>query len=532
MHDYLYANPIHDGPHSNPSDHNLTTFIEQLNRGFKIPLNQIAHLSDEAAAKRRPRAPTKEVIEKTLTSFLASSRPQDRIMVFFIGHAVELGDDVYLAPIEAELDKAATMIPLKWLYEKLAACKACQKVLVFDGNRYNPTFGQERPGGGEMGPKLDAVLKAPPAGVQVWSACVAKQKSYETDDSPMGVFLDEIFDTIGEVMQKGLLGKIQKAEDPLPVERYVGWVNERMKKELDKRKLEQTSRLAGKEVDVTAAFDKNEPPPPAAVACLAAAPGDVAESKELIESVLTQIGTPPVKVTHEMALRYDALPAFSADTLKKYEGDKPEGDKPDADSPLRKAVKNARATLWAIYPGAEPKDVSGEVEQIRAHVRVKLDVLRDGYRAPAGDNAEKQLKARIENDERAVAKIMRAIDDALEELTSKEVVEAKDSESKRWQANYDFMLARIQMEYAYLYEYQSMIASMRKEFPPRDAELHGGWRLASTANLQGDSKGKKLAATAHKSLDKLADKHAGTPWEVLAKREKLTNLGLEWQATK
>ena len=94
------------------------------------------------------------------------------------------------------------------------------------------------------------------------------------------------------------------------------------------------------------------------------------------------------------------------------------------------------------------------------------------------------------------------------------------------------MLARIQMEYAYLYEYQSMLGSMRKEFPPRDEQLHGGWKLASQSSLQGDSAGKKLATKAKKLLDKIAKDHAGTPWEVLAKREKLTNLGLEWQAAK
>jgi len=531
VHDYLYANPIHDGMHIQNAV-NIDEFIRRLSgtqdkqdgKGFKIPLNQVAHLSDEASPRWKPRAPTKSVIEKTLTHFLASSRAQDRIMVFFIGHSVELGDDVFLAPIEGELDNAATLIPLKWLYEQLAKCKARQKVLVLDVNRYNQTFGQERPGSGEMGPKLDAMLQSPPAGVQVLSSCIAKQKSYETDDSPVGVFLDAWYEAF---TQKQPSGKIQRDDDPLPLERYVPIINEVMKKELGKRKLEQVCRLTGKAVENEATFDKNEPPPPDAFASLAAAPVEVAENKTLIESVLDQVGTPPVKVTHEMALHYDALPPFSADMLKKYEG-----DKPNPESPLRKAVKNARATLWAIYPGAEPKEVSGEVGPIRARVKVKLDVLRDGYRAPAGGNAEKQFKARVEGDERAVAKMISAIRDALEELEAKDVVEAKDNENTRWKANYDFMLARIQMEYAYLYEYQSMLGSMRKEFPPRDAELHGGWKLASQVNLQGDSAGKKLASKARKLLDKIAKDHAGTPWEVLAKREKLTNLGLEWQATR
>src|SRR5262249_45734744 len=159
------------------------------------PFNQIAHLSD-AANKGQARPPIKSVIEKTLTNFLDTSRAQDRIMVFFVGHAVELGDEAYLVPIEGELENAATLIPLKWVYEKLAGCKARQKVLVVDVCHFSPTNGAERPGADKMTAKMDEALKNPPKGVQVWSSCVADQRSFETDDMPMGAFLDAIYDTL------------------------------------------------------------------------------------------------------------------------------------------------------------------------------------------------------------------------------------------------------------------------------------------------------------------------------------------------
>ena len=526
VHDYLYANPVQDGPHGRPADHNFKTLLEALQRGLNVPMNQLVHLSDGADKNwGAPRAPTRPVIEKTLKSFLDSSRAQDRVLVFFVGHSVELGDDVYLAPIEGELDKADTLIPLKWFYEQMSKCKARQKVLVFDVNRFNQTFGQERPGGEEMGAKLDALLKAPPAGVQVWASCSLKQRSYAADDFPMGVFFDQL-QTVLERKSTELPNLIQAPDKPLPLDRLVSRVNEKMKKELDARKLEQVSRLSGTEADAGLAYDKSEPPAPEAVACLAGASDDIAINKMLIESVLDQVGTPPVKVTHEMALRYDALPPFPVESLQKYQG-----DKPNPDSPLRKAVKNARAVLWAIYPGGEePKELSGEVGRLRGRIRVQMNVLREGYRAPAGGggNAENQFKSRVESDERAVALIMSHIDDALEQLEAKEVVEARDGESKRWKANFDFIKARILLEYAYLFEYQSMLGSMRKEFPPRDPALHGGWKLASQPTLQGDSKGKKFAREAQKLLDKIIKDNSGSPYEVLAKREKLTHLGLEW----
>jgi hypothetical protein len=91
------------------------------------------------------------------------------------------------------------------------------------------------------------------------------------------------------------------------------------------------------------------------------------------------------------------------------------------------------------------------------------------------------------------------------------------------------MLARVQSQYAYLYEYQSMLGQMRKEYPPRDPNLHIGWKLAAKDALEGDPAGKKMAASAAKLYDKIAADNAGTPWEVLAKRERLTALGLEWK---
>jgi len=523
VHDYLYANPLQNGMPGLQAT-NLSNLIDDLSLGLHIPHNQIALLSDEAGKKGGARAPTKTVIEQTLTNFLNSSRQQDRILVCFFGHAVEVGDEAYLAPIEGELDQAQTLIPLKWVYEQLAKCKARQKVLVLDGNRYHRTFGQERPGGEEMGPKMDAMLKAPPDGVQVWSSCIAKQRSFATDDYPMGVFLESLH----KAMREGGRGKIQKADEALPLEHYVELVNKFMREELSKRKLEQQSRLTGKEEDSGVVYDPTQPPPPEAKSALAPRPAGVEQNKKMVEAVLDQIGTPPIKVTHELPLRYDALPPFSPEVLRKYED-----DSFDPNSPLRQAVTNARAVLWAIYPGQAPKSLRAEVSAMREKYPVRLNILKDGYRAPAGGKAETQFKNRVENDERHVALLMRAIEDALNDLRDPKVVEARENEkSKRWQANYDFIVARMQLEYAYLFEYQSMLGSIRKEFPPRDPELHGGWKLASQPRLQGDSTGKKAAKEAQKLLNEIIKKNAGTPWEVLAKREKLTNLGLEWQPAK
>ncbi len=261
---YLYANPTHAGMPI-PGARNIPNFLDALNRGLHIPMNEMALLSDGAPKGARP--PMKPVIEKTLTGFLDSSRAQDRIMVFFIGHAVAINGAAYLAPIEGELDNADTLIPLKWVYDRMAKCKARQKVLVMDVNRFNPGRGLERPNGGPMDPKEDAALKAPPEGVQVWTACVAGQQSYELDDAPMGLFLDSLETAMAPTKgEKGLEGRIQRPDDPLPLDSLRDLVNASMKEELIPYKLEQQSRLAGAEPKDGAAFDRAEAPAPSVVA--------------------------------------------------------------------------------------------------------------------------------------------------------------------------------------------------------------------------------------------------------------------------
>jgi hypothetical protein len=520
VHNYLYANPVSYGIFG-PGGHNIgKPFQEQLARfnGFRIPMTEIAHLSD-SAEKSMARPPMRPVIEKTLKDFLDGSRAQDHLMVFFIGHALVLGDDAYLVPIEGELDNAATLIPLKWVYEQLAACKARQKVLVLDVNRFNSTRGLERPDAGPMDPKFEKAVKEPPDGVQVWAACSAGQQSYETDDAPQGSFIEALY----VASQKGIQNKDQKPDDPLPLEYFKEKVDEQMASDLKRYKLQQVSILGGKMPETGAAYDKNEPL--AKTPTLAPMPENKGTEK-LVRAVIDQVGTPGVKPGQgSEGLNYEALPPFDPEVLKKYDEDKGTDD-----SPLRKAVRSTRALLWAAAASGAPANLNAEVNEARGKLKYNLpQVLQDGFRAPAPAQ-ENAFKGRVEENERHVARIMAQLQEALDDL--KAAGETKDAEPKRWQVNYDFMLARLEAQYAFLYEYQSMLGQMRKELPPRDPMLHGGWRLAATTTLQGDSAGKKLFKDSRKILDKLIKDHAGTPWEVLAKREKLTALGLEWKPTK
>jgi hypothetical protein len=147
-----------------------------------------------------------------------------------------------------------------------------------------------------------------------------------------------------------------------------------------------------------------------------------------------------------------------------------------------------------------------------------------------GDNA--RIKEQILKRQREPAVIQADLEDALAEL--QDAGKARDKEkSRRWQANYDYVLARLESRIAYVHEYNYMLAQIRKDaLPPRDPAVHSGWRLASQEKLQSGGEAKKKAADARKMLAKLAQEHRGTPWEILAKRDALTALGLEWQPTR
>jgi hypothetical protein len=506
VNNYLYFNPVQYGLLS-PAGRNVHNLANKLNLGLHIPLDQVFELSDAAPESRRggqaARSPLKSVIEQTVTDFLQTSRAQDRIVLMFIGHAVEVDGETFLVPIDGERDNKANLIPLSWLYEKLAASRARQKVLILDVCRFDPSRGFERPGSGSpdakvegtMTAKMDEALKNPPAGVEVWSACVAEQYSHEYEED--GVFVDALLKGAGQPIE----GVIQRPADSIRVDKLVEIVNKEMGSTLSLYGKKQTSRLAGTEPEDGAAYDPAEPPPPRVEPKPPVAAADAYPVAEL-RKLLKEVDLPPIKVAREeMLLRAESLPPFTARTMAAYK----EGE--GADTPLRKAVKAA----------------------IEALGQLKGKTLREEWSAPADEN---RFKAQVTDYQKAeVARVQRELDEALADLKSAGTPEARAAEPRRWQAHYDYVLARLEAELAYLNEYQGLLGQLKKELPPIDKKVQNGWRVASQKSLS-DSTAKKLAKDAEKTLDKIVKDYPDTPWQILAKRDRMTALGMEWQAAR
>jgi serine/threonine-protein kinase len=520
---YWHAGPVAYGEKSR----SVGAIFRELCDALNVPKDQRVELSDGGTPRV---ATTKPVLKGTVTAFLDTCRTQDRILLLFVGHAAEIGNEAYLVPIDGDLDRPDTLIPLKWLYDGLARCRARQKVLILDVCRYDPAGGLERPGNGPMGPVLDAALQSPPAGVQVWSACSAGQYSYEGPTAvegggPLasGIFLSEVYAAVAGPPAKRVRVTVQTPNDSMAIEDLAtgresvqgvnrataAQVSEWLKlqrqaymkllaalKPKDRKalpglgewlKLQQTPRLSGLEGEGGAAYNPREPQPSPPALMRPAAPGDGVAPWQVVEAILREVG--------ENKVREDDLPPFQAEVLAPYQADGPM-------TPLRKAVLRAR-------------------DLIARHA----EILHEEFRGD-DDNA---IKAQIFRQQRPVAKPMAELQDAQDDLNALEKDLGKER-SRRWKANYEWVRAYVQQRMAYLYEYDYLLGSIRKEpLPKRDPAKFGGWRLAAQPRAQSGSQSWEPAQAAKKMFLKIAQAYKGTPWESLARRAAAINPGLRWE---
>jgi hypothetical protein len=472
---------------------------------MKFPNTQLFEVSD--AAPRDAHPAVKEVIENTITDFLNTSRPQDRIVLLFAGHAVEIEKEAYLVPVDAPTREAdpKSLVSLSWLYDQLKACKARQKILILDVCRFDPARGEERPGSGAMGEVLDARLKQPPPGVQVWCSCVKGQQAYEFERG--SVFLQALCAAMIE-----RLPKISDPSDPLPLDVLVPRVNKTMEDVLKKQKLTQTSRLTGEEAKDGTPYDPSQP---LAQVVKIKAPSNVGggmAGAALVRAILDELRlVPPVRGNQDVKneLRAETLPPFAAKALEGYGADYgslEEIEKNPTKYPLRVAVLKAAAVL-----------------------RENVDKFRMKEVFPGNNNAE--VKKQVLKEQVDPGKSILALKEALEEL--KKAGEEREKEmSKRWQANYDYVLARLESRLVYVYEYNYVLAQIRSDSLPPLENGATGYRLGAKKKVGiPESEVKDWVKEIDRTWQRMAKEYANTPWAVVATRGRMTVLGLEWRPT-
>lgn len=562
IHSYLYVNPLHNGDSGFAQDDTKRTgtdaAVHRLAERWKVPKDQLYHLTDapllsEKRADPKPAAkadsnesgqvpkgrakgsepalapepakrlaksmPLRSVIEGTVAQFVDTSREQDRVVILFCGHAMERKGKTYLVPIEGDLDEVDSLIPLDWFYEKLGACKAQEKVVIFDVCRFHPERGIERPNPGPMTEALESALHSPPDGVTVITSCSRDEQSVETDyyntqlsfDTPgvkgtgvdlRGSFFLSMFHAASIAGALSPDKKLPVPADELPVDRLTKWMREKLGEVVhfkfpDRR---QTLKATIKKRSEPVAYDPAEPapgrfdfpiPPPSA-------------DPRAVMAIIREVQLPPVKAFREDAPPpsvSDVLP-FSAETLKDYlAGELKLGDKP---TPFQQGILDAVTGMRAVRSpdGGDrlPEEFGGESTD-----RAK-DELRKYQLVPA--TVEDDLKDHLQ---------------ALEKMADQ-----RDKQPRRWQVHYDYVVAQLKLRICYANQYNLALANVRGGKVPDLQPGQNGYRLSAELNLDKNTGAeyKEMFNEARKSLTDIARDNPSTPWALLAKSDRTVAIGL------
>lgn len=481
---YLYANAIHYG------DKGLQPAFRHLAGVLGVPDSQATLLSDRAA---NPVAPTRTIVERTIAEFLESCREQDRVALYFAGHVAELDGTAYLVPLDGQIDKPATLIPLAWLYERLDKCKARQKAVILDASRFNPARGIER---GSIA-KAGAMLGAPPAGVELLSACSAGQYSLESDLPGGSVFLYQV----GKLaVAGGLDAAAQQPDQPLPVAALADKLKAPVQKAAQNLfKLDQTVCLLGRQDKADLGFDAKMPKPGKIPLVVPQDQRGVAQRGDVLRMLAMAERVPPLfRADPSSRLTFEILPRFPKLRTDLYQDDEKETD-------LRTQVAEA-IQLLNKHAGAFPCEFPP---------------------VPANPQQKTTFKNDIMKRQQELLLVCFELEGKLEEL--KTMVNDRLKEPPHWQASYDYTVAMLGYRIAFCFQYNATLGLIRKDELPLgfDAKLHKGLRIVPDPQIS-DRDALKLATNARKVLEQMLLDHRETPWEVVARRELAVNLGMFW----
>ena len=494
---YLYLNPL---THSAPGGPDRVRAVaDRFAAGLRTPTargnDQLFVLADTLTTDAR--LPTKDVLAKALEGFCTTTRPQDRVVIYFGVHAVEKDGKAFVVPIDGAPDAPETLLPVADVYAALKGLNAAQKVVIWDVCRHNPERVRGRRDPGPMTDALFKALTAPPEGVQALVSCSPGERSleYSAPRGPAGIFagsayLDALRHAAADTSAKAAPG------DAIPVEALHKSACQSVAT-LGK----QTPTFTGTVPKQSAAHDPKAAP---AKRFELAAISKGTPSAD-VKTILDELALPPLFEDDAGSV---ALLPFAEASLKSYEPDVSvdealkNGDK----YPLRVATLRALQAVRDTWPltAKEPRGVTPLV-------------------APVVDRTKKA----ISDAQLPLAQAITKLEVELEGLLAATPNRAK--ETKRWQAHYDYTVAEVRLRLVVLNEYNVLLARVRTESLPDLPSGATGWRLCPAEKLTSRREVRDLFNAAQEGFTKLATDHRGTPWDVLAKRSRAFVPGLRWE---
>jgi hypothetical protein len=501
---YAYLNPLAagDGPRGDAAGEAARKIAFEWRIPTDAANNQLTLLSDTAGKEAKPIV--KAVLQPTIERFLESSRKVDRVAIYFGGHALEKDGKAYLAAADGDPDDVASLVPLDAVYEKLKACPAQQKVVIWDVCRFNPQFGRSMPGSEPMTESLHKLLTAAPPGVQAWVTCSPGENAVELPRTG-SEFLQAF--RIAAERAAGPKGNTGPA-DAIPVADWLTAVQSKLSQLVRTGdKPGQTMMLAGAITGEAVAPTADDPPagkfelpaPPKG-----ADPAKVAEAFALLDLPgIRSDKNAGSKAGESLYVSDEALAAYLVDAVTADEAAKQK-----AQFPIRAAAANALLTMRKIWKSAEG------------------DGLRETFVGEASDGAKRMILKEQEVPARIVLELESIITECekLEKSLDKEP-------SKRWRATFQYAYAQAKARWAYMNEYNLMLGVIQKnELPPLDeAKGDTGWQMISSDTMRSKKDVKEKLESSQELFDAIAKEHKGTPWAVLAKQAKNAKLGLEWR---
>lgn len=521
---YLYLNPLNPGYRAERSFQKDPLGLINLRRvlvtELSFPREQVMVLSD--VDDHQPTVPTKETIQATISEFLSGSMPAQRVVLTLCVHACHLGGKTYLIPVDGELPLEGAkpdaerdarlsnnMIPLSWLYEKLANCPARQKLLILDIAQNDPEAGMIRLASGPLTEEMHVELRNMPDGVQVWLPCQAGQFSYGINSSGQNgtVFMDTICQlaTLSIDRNWKLIDKNPALKTgSLPLVLLAKQVSTDTAKYLKDRELVQTPQLLGKEKPTEATPVTLPENLPAVKLVVPTNKSDLVNGQEL-SMVIQEAG---IESDPTRRISPSSFPPLKQAVFAKY--------KPDYQSAKELSEMLNQWPLRAMT-----------VKAIRA-----IDRSMKSFKTRfVEESDETAFKKKMVKEQETPAFVTAELSDILEEM--KKLSEKRDEEpSPRWQAHFDFTQARLLAQLAHVQEYSFVLGNkLRKDTPKiKDAKNHNGWIIVPQRKLE-QKETRTYDSERQKILNRIIKEHPGTPWEILARREQATILGLTLQET-
>jgi hypothetical protein len=525
---YAFLNPVTGAPANADKSKSMA---QRMAFEWRMPTdrdnNQVFVLSDTLLPSER-HLPVKPVLKGAYERFFETSRGQDRIVVYFGGHAFEKDGKAYLVPIEGDIEDEATLLPVEEFYAKLGECKATQKVVIWDVCRRNPQRGNPiRPGSEPMTEGLAKALAAAPAGVQVVTTCQPGENALEFDSlNPDGgagnrnaIAGSNFVEAFRQVGEKGkVAAKASAANDPLPIAAWVEAVNKRMDELASAAASagapnngKQTAKLDGAAPEGVAAADPADKP--AARFEIPPAPPNTSEAD--VRQIAQELTLPPINpdLAAEGGIDFGFV-VFSDEVMKNYK----------LTVPL--------------------EDVSKDKEKYKFENTViqAMDTIRQLWRPEAGLKMREYFGGTGENDGKPTDAIKKQIKDeqdfwavgiaklelAMIELDN--VAEMRTNAPKRWQAHYDYAVAEVKARLAFMNEYNLLLGNIITDtLPEMDPKQgHNAYKRVPAEKMKSKKDVQKLAEEARELFGKLMTEHKGTPWALQAKAEKPVPLGQSW----